>query len=235
MLVIGHRGAAGQKPENTLAGIREARRCGADMVECDVRLTRDKVPVLCHDDSLKRTHGLSLKIKDTTLKQLQKRTSGGEAPICTLEEVFADSLGKIMINVELKDKHSGLATLELLRKPKFKEHLDKVLLTSFSARELVRVRNLNKKVQLGLLMRLNPFAFLAWERKLHLSAVGFHRLHLNRLAIESAHQLKIFVFVYTVNRKNALKHLRKQGIDGVVTDFPADFIKKISKSSRVNG
>jgi len=226
MLIIGHRGAAGEKPENTLSGIREARRTGADMVECDVRLTKDNIAVLCHDTSLKRTHGIDAKIRNHTYKELKKRTAGSDSPICTLEEVFGDSLGKILINIELKDRHSGLATLELLRKPEYKPHADMVLLTSFSVRELIRVRNLNSKVNLGLLMRLNPFSFLAWERKLHLSAVGFHRLHLNKLAVEAAHQLDIFVFVYTVNRKGALKYLQAKDVDGVVTDFPAKFVKK---------
>ena len=102
--------------------------------------------------------------------------------------------------------------------------LDYTIITSFSSRELSRVRSLNKKVKLGMLMRLNPFAFLAWERKLHLSAVGFHRLHLNKLAVQAAHQLDMFVYVYTVNRKGSLPHLKKQEVDGVITDFPAKFL-----------
>lgn len=225
MLIIGHRGAAGEKPENTLASIRAGRLSGADMIEFDIRLTKDNVPVLSHDADLQKTHGLSIKIKDVTLKQLKKRTAGTNAPICTLEEVFHDSLGKIMLNIELKDKHSGLATLELLRKPEYKQHVDKVVISSFSVRELIRVRNLNGKVKLALLMHLNPFAFLAWERKLHLSAVGFHRLHLNSIAIQAAHQLDMFVYVYTVNRKGAVQHLEKKAVDGLVTDFPSKFAK----------
>lgn len=224
MLIIGHRGAAGEKPENTLASIKAARRSGVDIIEFDVRLTRDGVLVLSHDPDLIKTHGLSIKIKDTTLKQLKKRTAGTNAPICTLDEVFADSLGKVLLNIELKDKHSGKAVLELMRKPAYKQHSDMVLISSFSVRELIRVRNLNGKVNLALLMHLNPFSFLAWERKLHLSAVGFHRLHINKFVIEAAHQLDMFVYVYTVNRKAALPHLKKQGVDGVVTDYPSKFI-----------
>lgn len=224
MLIIGHRGAAGEKPENTLSSIRTARQSGADIIEFDIRLTKDGVPVLSHDADLQKSHGLSIKIKDLTFKDLKKRTGGSNAPICTLEEVFQDSLGKVLLNIELKDKNSGLATLELLRQPAHKPNADMVLISSFSARELTRVRNLNPKVKLALLMHLNPFAFLAWERKLHLSAVGFHRLHINKLAVQAAHQLDMFVYVYTVNRKGALHHLEKQKIDGVVTDYPSKFV-----------
>jgi glycerophosphoryl diester phosphodiesterase len=224
MLVIGHRGAAGEKPENSLAAIKAGRRSGADVLEFDVRLTRDGRPILAHDDNLRRTHGLDISIHSLTLKELQKRTAGSIAPITTLEEVFNDSLGRIMLNIELKEKGTALAVLDVLHRDTYKAHIDKVFLSSFSSRELVRARNLNKKIKLAMLMRLNPFAFLAWERKLHLSAVGLHRLHLNPLVIQAAHQLDIFVYVYTVNRRAALKNLDKQGVDGVVTDYPTKFV-----------
>lgn len=228
MLIIGHRGAAGEKPENTLASIKAGRQAGADIIEFDVRLTKDGVPVLSHDATLERTHQSDVKIKDLTLKELKKRTAGSDSPICTLEEVFKDSLGKVMLNIELKDKNSGIATLELLRKPEYKGHTDMVFLSSFSVRELIRVRNLNSKIKLALLMHLNPFAFLAWERKLHLSAVGFHRLHINKIAVQAARQLDMFVYVYTVNRKGAIPHLAKKGVDGVATDYPSKFVSKSS-------
>lgn len=227
MLIIGHRGAAGEKPENSLAAIKAGRRSGADILEFDVRLTRDGHVVLAHDDNLRRTHGLDMSINKSTLKELQRRTAGSIAPIVTLEDVFRDSLGCVMLNIELKEKGTALAVLDILHRDEFKAHIDKVFLSSFSSRELVRARNLNSKIKLAMLMRLNPFAFLAWERKLHLSAVGFHRLHLNPLVIQAAHQLHIFVYVYTVNRRAALKPLSKHGVDGVVTDYPSKFINRV--------
>lgn len=227
MLIIGHRGAAGEKPENSLAAIKAGRRSGADILEFDVRLTRDGHVVLAHDDNLRRTHGLDMSINKSTLKELQRRTAGSVAPITTLEDVFRDSLGRVMLNIELKEKGTALAVLDILHRDEFKAHIDKVFLSSFSSRELVRARNLNSKIKLAMLMRLNPFAFLAWERKLHLSAVGFHRLHLNPLVIQAAHQLDIFVYVYTVNRRAALKPLSKHGVDGVVTDYPSKFINRV--------
>lgn len=224
MLIFGHRGAAGEKPENSLAAIKAGRRSGADILECDVRLTSDGQVVLAHDDSLARTHKLDISVSKTTLKQLQKRTAGTDAPIATLEEVLRDSVGKIMLNIELKTKGTALAVLDILHREEFKSHINMVFLSSFSARELARARNLNRRIKLAMLMRINPFAFLAWERKLHLSAVGFHRLHLNPLVIQAAHQLDIFVYVYTVNRKAALARLEQQGVDGVVTDYPTKFV-----------
>jgi glycerophosphoryl diester phosphodiesterase len=225
MLIIGHRGAAGEKPENTLASFKHAIASGADAVEFDVRLTKDNHVVLSHDFHLYRSHKKFDIVRMKTLAELKKITAGSEQPIITLEQVLKVCNGKILTIIEVKDKDCGKAVLEILTKS-FKEMLGYVIITSFSSRELSRIRSINKKVKLGMLMRLNPFAFLAWERKLQLSAVGFHRLHLNKLSIQAAHQLKMFVYVYTVNRKGALNYLDKQDVDGVVTDFPALFMSK---------
>lgn len=223
MLIIGHRGAAGEKPENTLTAIRHAINSGADAVEFDVRLTKDGHLVLAHDFHLYRTHKKFDLIRLKTLSELQKITAGSEYPILTLDKVLQVCSDNIFTIIEVKDRDSGKAVLEMMTRS-YKQMLEYTIITSFSSRELSRIRSLNKKVKLGMLMRLNPFAFLAWERKLHLSAVGFHRLHLNKLAVQAAHQLNMFVYVYTVNRRGALSHLQEQDVDGVITDFPSKFV-----------
>ena len=222
MLIIGHRGSRGTHPENSLAGLREAVKSGADMVEFDVRLTRDGVAILFHDFHLYRLHHQVDLIRRLTLSELQKRTAGSEYQIVTLRQALKECADKLLLMIEVKDKGAGLAVLELVTRD-FKKDMDNIIISSFSSRELSRIRKLNKKVKLAMLMGLNPLAFLAWERKLHLSAVGFHRLHLNKLAIQAAHQLDMLVYVYTVNRKAALPRLEAQGVDAVVTDFPRKF------------
>lgn len=224
MLIIGHRGAAGEKPENSLAALKYAIDHGADMVEFDVRVTRDNRVILAHDFHLYRSHKKLDLVRRLSLSELRKRTSGSENQIVTLEEVLKLCQNKVFMMIELKDKGSGLASLDVITKFD-KSLLDSVMFASFSVRELIRVRNLNKTVKLALLMNLNPFVFLAWERKLHLSAVGFHRLRMPQLAVDTAHQMDMFVYVYTVNRLGAVPHLVKRGIDGVVTDYPSKFIK----------
>src|SRR5215813_4892194 len=68
--VIGHRGAAAYAPENTLASFREARKRGAIWVETDVKLTADGVPILMHDESLKRTTGVDRLVAHTPRAEL---------------------------------------------------------------------------------------------------------------------------------------------------------------------
>jgi len=71
-LIIGHRGASAVAPENTMAAFREAIAAGADGIEFDVRLARDGVPVVIHDNTLRRTGGLSHRVADLTSAELAK-------------------------------------------------------------------------------------------------------------------------------------------------------------------
>src|SRR6185369_3234163 len=70
-LIIGHRGASAVAPENTMAAFREAIAAGADGIEFDVRLTRDRVPVVIHDSTLHRTAALPQRIAELSLSDLK--------------------------------------------------------------------------------------------------------------------------------------------------------------------
>jgi len=71
-LIIGHRGASAVAPENTMAAFREAIAAGCDGIEFDVRLTRDGVPVIIHDSTLRRTAGLAARVADLTWAELEQ-------------------------------------------------------------------------------------------------------------------------------------------------------------------
>ncbi len=229
MLIIAHRGSRGTHPENTIAALREGIASGADMVEFDVRLTRDGELVLFHDFHLYRTHKQMNIIRTLTLAELQKRTAGSAYPIVTLRQALKECGDKILINIEVKDRGSGKKTIELVMS-EYKNSLKNIMISSFSARELLAVRKKSKKIALSYLQHINPFAFLAFERSLHLSAVGFHRLHAPQLAIAAAQKLDMLTYAYTVNRLNAIKQLESKGIDAVVTDYPRKFAKKQSRA-----
>ncbi|HKY44532.1 MAG TPA: glycerophosphodiester phosphodiesterase family protein, partial [Pyrinomonadaceae bacterium] len=75
-LIIGHRGASAVAPENTMAAFREAIAAGSDGIEFDVRLTRDAVPIIIHDNTLRRTTGLRHRVADLTWPELEKLNAG---------------------------------------------------------------------------------------------------------------------------------------------------------------
>ena len=107
--IFAHRGASGYAPENTLEAFALAQQQGADGIELDVQLSKDGVPVVFHDESLKRVSGHAGMIKDFTLEELKRiPVSNGfaqypEARIPTLEEALnLVKPGSMEINIELK-------------------------------------------------------------------------------------------------------------------------------------
>jgi glycerophosphoryl diester phosphodiesterase len=218
MLVIGHRGASGLAPENTLESLRAGLQVGADMLEFDVRLTADQVPILSHDAQLH-----NLQIRKKTLEQLQQ---AGE--VTTLVSVLDEFFGYILLNLEYKPSSNVKIVYDLVKTyVKTDEDWDNILFSSFHVGALFQLRSLSKKVNLALLHSMNPFAFVTYDRRLHLTAVGWHRLHVNSMAIAIAKKANIFTYVYTVNRPPAAILWSQKGIDSVVTDYPDRMVKEL--------
>jgi glycerophosphoryl diester phosphodiesterase len=233
MLIIGHRGAAGVAPENSLEALRAGVEAGADMLEFDIHLTYDRVPVLIHDNSLRRTHKKRFYIHSTTLAELQEATADTESPIVTLEEVLDEFFGKVLLNIEVKQRGTAKEIIALLNRKyiKKKSDWDLFVFSSFLAIELRALRKLAPDANLWLLHNRNPFIFIAYARLIKLDGVGFHRLYINDLALEIAKQAKLFTYAYTVNRPDAAVLLSRKGLDGVVTDYPDKILRKIQKKS----
>src|SRR5919199_3605669 len=230
MLVIGHRGAAGLAHENTLDALRAGFEAGADMLEIDIRVTKDGVPVLAHDFHTVRTHHDFSIISRLTLDELRGRL---EEPLTTLQEVLDEFFGVVLLNIEVKGRGSGqIATIFIkngyIKRP---SDWDCVLFSSFYGSELKSIRKISKRARLSLLHFDNPFLFIAYERSLRLTAVGFHRLYINPFALKIAKKVSLFTYAYTVDRPQAAVILAQQGIDGVVTNYPDQVIAELKRSS----
>ena len=117
-IVTAHRGFSGRYPENTLTAMREAVKAGADIIEFDLRPTKDGVPVVLHDPTLDRTSNAHGSPEDYTLSELKTFNfsffKGGhetgvrlekpeypEMPIPTFEEILADLKNKVFMNIQL--------------------------------------------------------------------------------------------------------------------------------------
>lgn len=234
MLVIGHRGAAGVAPENTLEALQAGVDAGADMLEFDVHLTRDRVPVLIHDNNLMRTHRKRRFVHQCTIAELREITQGTPNPIVTLGEVLDTFFGIITLNIEIKQRGSAKEIVNLIEKKYIKRvgDWDTFVFSSFHGGELGVIRKQSKRANLWLLHNRNPFIFIAYARRIQLDGVGFHRLYINDFALEIAKKTKLFTYAYTVNRPHTALLLARKGIDGVVTDHPEKILKDIQKTNR---
>ena len=225
MIIIGHRGAAGLAPENTIASMQAGLDSGADMIELDVRLTRDGIPVLIHDKTTRRTHNENVCVNRTTLADLQADTI--DEPIPTLNDVLHQFFGRIILNIECKEIGSGSVVFDIVA-PYITHKTDwqYVIFSSFYASELRAIREKSIDAPLALIHKHNPFSFVQHHAFLNLSAVGFSKLTMNPLAIAIAKKRGIKTYVYTVNKVTTAKVIERQGLDGIVTNYPNIFTGK---------
>lgn len=223
MIIIARRGGTALGPENTLKTMREGVKAGADMLEFDVRATSDGIAVVIHDTTLERTHGINRRVKNLTYEELHHLTA--ESPVPSLESVLERYFGRVLLCIEPRSDRAAAAASELVARyaSTSSDKWDNVLFASFSPTRLLFIRREYPLANLSLLHTNNPFAFVAYQRSLDLTAVGFHRLHTNRLALEIAKKAGIFTYAYTVNRLDSADRLISRGFDGIVTDDPSLF------------
>ncbi len=157
-LCIGHRGASALAPENTLASLVRAVQIGVDMIEFDVRLTRDGIPVLFHDEGLERTTDSWGDLIETDLSEVQQLDAGkwfapsfkGEK-VLTLQETFHYLKDKVLMYVELKAQRNRnpeivKQVVALIQENDLYEH---VCVVSFDFEILQLMREADPKIRLG--------------------------------------------------------------------------------------
>jgi glycerophosphoryl diester phosphodiesterase len=179
-LKIAHRGYSSRYPENTLPAFEGAVAAGADMIELDVRLSRDGEIVVIHDATVDRTSNGRGRVADLSLAELRRfnyangMSAFGRVPIPTLAEVIDRVGAQVTLNVEIKGRRSESAGMEgalaaLLRR---KGAVGRVIVSAFDRRVLAAMKRADARVRTGLLYDR------AWRR---------FREDVRRLGVESVH------------------------------------------------
>ncbi len=215
-LVVGHRGAAGLAPENTLQSFALAARLGVAAVELDVHYVHGKLLVI-HDDTLDRTTSGSGALAGFDLEALRSLDAGLGQSIPYLEEVFAAVPNNVGINIELKGRDTARPVVEWLIGQQDRD----VLISSFNLDELREFKNFSDgrfKVA-PLFDKWRPAvwpvaeALGAWSINLSVRAASKRR-------IDEAIERGLKVLVYTVNDGATARRLLGWGVAGFFTDFP---------------
>jgi len=214
-IIIGHRGAAGLMPENTLPGFARAQQCGVHAVELDVRLCGGRLCVI-HDEDLARTTDGTGKIADFDLAELRALNAGEGALIPFLEEVFDCLAEQVGVNVELKGAGTAKPLAKLLRDYAERD----VLVSSFDHQALFDLRDIAPHIPLAPLFSRwssNPckVAIELGAKFINLS----HRL-VNERRLQEIRGNGLRPLVYTVNDLSQADRLFKIGVAGLFTDYP---------------
>ena len=212
-----------------MAAFREAIAAGADGIEFDVRLTRDSVPVIIHDSTLRRTTGLSHRIADLTLSELENLNVG----VPTLEELLTlFESNDLVLNLEMKSdsasEHTALAEAccRLINEHSLKE---RVIVSCFDLAAIKLVKSIDSEIKTAALFEpsLSNLSMLSNERMINqaiavgASALALHHRLARKELIDKAKLLGWSVAVWTVDDPAWIERARSIGVDALITNNPA--------------
>lgn len=215
VVVIGHRGAAGLEPENTLPGFRRAYACGVGAVELDVYCVEGALVVI-HDDTLQRTTNGSGAVMDQSLADLRRLDAGNGWPPPLLEEVLAELPAGVGLNIELKGPHTAAPVAAMLAR---RRALD-VLVSSFQHDQLREFRRLDASSPVAPLY--SRWDNGAWQTAdaLGAAAINLSRRAVTRQRLAEARRRGLRSYVYTVNDLQEARKFVNWGASGLFTDYP---------------
>lgn len=236
-LLLGHRGAAGEAPENTWPAFERARSAGAHGFEIDVLLTRDRAPVVVHDLTLERIAGGHGAVQSMNLRELSRLDVGshfgpehsGER-IPRLEDVL-DTYGRDMIlDIEIKGYSPFYEGIEevIVKLLKERKLLDHVIISSFNPIILRRVSILAPRTRTGsnyisdLLLQLRRIWFAPFVKPFskHPQPAQVDRAYIGR-----QRRRGIQTIPWGVDEESEIRRLLALGVDGIISDYPSMMMK----------
>ncbi|MBE3578200.1 MAG: DUF1080 domain-containing protein [Limnochordales bacterium] len=233
--IIAHRGASREAPENTLAAFWRGIELKADLLECDVYLSADGVPVLMHDSTVDRTTNGSGSITSLTLEQIKQLDAGswkgaefaGEK-VPTLEELLELAKGKAQLLIEIKQAGQPVvaATIAAIRKTGMTNN---VVIQSFNRESVKLASQLAPDIPRALLLgdpgirdTATAGAFIVKQvLESGANAVSINYGAVTPELVRYLHSRGIAVFVWTVDDRYYLQRMIMAGVDGIITNDPA--------------
>ena len=238
VLRIGHRGACGYEPENTILSFKKAVELGVDYIELDVHLSKDKIPVVIHDISLNRTTNGKGKISKKLISEIRKyRTKDKNQRVPTLQEVINKLKGKTKFNIEVKGVEPKEKICELIKTNKIEKD---VMVSSNHVSSLLTIKKKLPKLKTALIYysiesEIGQYIFVFFSlitfpltkliilNRAKLANVDYINLSYpfaTRNFVNRLHKLGFKVNVWPVNDKRSIERMKKLGVDEIISNFP---------------
>ena len=213
--VVGHRGSKEECAENTLPCLEYAIENGAEIVEFDVRQTKDGELILLHDETFERVAGLNKKPSELTLKEIKETVRVfGEFEVPTLEEALKLIKNRAGIFVEIKEPKTVGKIVETVRRF---GNTDLTMFISFYPEALAEVKSIDKNLFTGLIYS-KPNGGILEAKKLKAEAVLPRWPLATPKAVTFAHRLRLKVIAWVVNDEKSLNRCLEAKVDAIATD-----------------
>lgn len=232
MLVIGHRGAKGEAPENTIGGFLYALEKGVTHFELDVRLSADGLPVVIHDSTTRRTTRHKYSVEKCSAAQLASTDAAAKSSwpyhekIPTLYELapLLENCGSVQLEMKTDHHDRQQALLRSIGEALRYCNTQRYTITSKDKNILTLAEKLLPEFRRGLVCSRRFVDNIGFATRLDCQLLVFHYRLLSAQLIEQAHQAGLEVSTYTTNDIAKIKQLRSWGIDSIITDFPIKYL-----------
>lgn len=222
MLRIGHRGACGYEPENTLLSFNRALQLNVDMIELDVHVCRSGEIVVIHDEEVDRTTNGKGYVVDKTLDELRILDAGKGETMPTLQEVLDLVDRKAKVNIELKGTGTAKPVFELLEGYVGERgwSYGDFLISSFNHHELQGLRGLSNESRIGVLIKDIPVGLVEFVEKVAAYSVNVYTESISRELVDDVHSRGMKVLVWTVDDIDQIERMKSLGVDGIFSNYP---------------
>ncbi|KLK87502.1 glycerophosphodiester phosphodiesterase [Methanoculleus sediminis] len=227
MFIIGHRGARALGPENTLGALRRGMAC-ADLVEVDLRLTRDGIVVAIHDATLDRTTNGTGPVKGYTVEDLAGLDAGEGERIPTLREILDLVHSDTGLVVEIKEPGTEAVIVSAL----MEMMPERLVLVSFHPASVATAKNLLPGAQAGLIYSQETGGPVALARSVQADLILPRWDRVSRELVKEAHAAGLLVVPWLLNTEDDIGEALRLGIDGFSTDDPCAARRYLDASVR---
>lgn len=229
-LVVAHRGASAEAPENTLAAFRLALEQGCDAIELDIHLSADEKIIVVHDATLERTTSGTGAVAELTADELREFDAGGwfgpafaSERLPLLDEVLDLVPPEIQLNVEVKGYAHPNINRRLVELLERRNRMDSVFVSSFGLPELAELKKRAPSLRIGLLYDVDEaFDYADFFSRQGITGFSLHPYHgfVKPGYIEKASEHGLEVYPWTVDDPVRMKELAKAGAAGIITNRP---------------
>lgn len=222
MLKIGHRGAKGYEPENTLVAFEKAIELGVDGIELDLHLSSDNELVVIHDATVDRTTDGKGEVNQLSLKELKALNIENEQKIPTLTEVFDLVNQRCFINIELKGIGTAQPVIKLISHyiSEKKWDYNDFIISSFNWKMLEETQSLDPKIKIGVLTEESIDEALAFAKKINAFAIHPDYELLSKENVILMQKNGFEIYPWTVNSESAIRKIKSFNVNGIISDFP---------------
>jgi glycerophosphoryl diester phosphodiesterase len=216
MLKMGHRGAKGYEPENTLKSFQKAIDLGCDGIELDVHLSSDGELMVVHDATIDRTTNSKGKVNFMTSAALKQFN------IPTLNQVLEIVKPNFLVNIELKSFETVEKVIEIIEKNSTENNWNysSFLVSSFDWKALEKVRFLSPKIQIGVLTEDHLQTAFEFAKQINAYSIHPYFKLLNEENTAKLQNSGFKIYTWTVNNQDDIDKMKSLKVDGIISDFP---------------